>query len=75
MNEFIKQLDTNPRGTGFNVGDTVDWVNDYGVKWRHQVIGFNYTSHMAAKYGCTVYLNTDSYWFPYNPGKLKKSNS
>jgi len=32
--------DTAPEGCDLKVGDVAIWVNDYGVKWVHRIIGF-----------------------------------
>lgn len=67
-------LTSDPKNTGFKVGDTVEWVNDYGVKWTHKVIGFNYSMEYNKRYSRFVHLDNDSYWFPHNHEHLKKVN-
>ena len=75
MKEYQRRvLTSDPRNTGLQVGDTVDWENEYGVKWRNKVIGFNYSMDYNKKYNCFVHLDTCSYWFPHNHEQLKKLN-
>ena len=62
--EFIKTLSGQaPEGCNFKVGNLVEWINDYGVVWRHEVLGF--------KDGM-MFLDTDSWWFPMDYKKIKK---
>lgn len=67
IDKFIKNELTNvaPSGCTLKVGDLVEWTNDYGITWRHRVIGFNTT--YDAKY---VHLDSDAYWFPHDHNKL-----
>ena len=75
MKEYQKkELTSDSKDTGLQVGDTVDWMNDNGVKWRHKVIGFNYSNLYNKEYKKYVHLDTDSYWFPHNHENLKKIN-
>ena len=75
IKEYQKRvLTSDPKNTGLQVGDTVDWVNDNGVKWRHKVIGFNYSMNYNKKYKKFVHLDIDCYWFPHNHEKLQKVN-
>lgn len=63
---------TPPEGCDLRVGDTVTWVNDYGVKWTNKVIGFNTESWYNRQYSKFVHLDTDSYWFPHSHLELTK---
>lgn len=73
--EFIEELiSTPPNGCNLKVGDLVEWVNDYGVKWEHKVLGFKYEGWYHEKYNCFVHLDKDAFWFPLNHKNLKKLN-
>ncbi len=56
---------------GLKVGDTVSWVNSYGVNFENKVIGFNYDNEYNKEYKKYVHLDTDCYWFPHAEDKLK----
>lgn len=58
-----------PIGSGLKVGDVVRWVNDYGVKWAHRIIGF------GGNDGNDVHLSTDSHWFPHDVKELTKCSA
>jgi hypothetical protein len=47
------------------VGDTVKWVNDFGVEWENKVIGFNYDRDYNKDYKKFIHLDTSGYWFPH----------
>ena len=37
--EYQKRvLTSDPKDTGLQVGDTVDWVSDNGLRWRNKVM-------------------------------------
>ena len=57
MEDFIKDVLTPvaPKGVNLKVGDTVKWVNIYGVEWGHKVIGFA---------DGEIYVDKESYWAP-----------
>jgi|TARA_Y100000310_G_C20585110_1_gene764992 hypothetical protein len=76
MNLFIENsLDKKPNfKTNLKIGDTVEWVNDYGVKWLNKIIGFNTERSYNKKYKKYVHLDTDAYWFPHDHLKLIKLN-
>ena len=73
---------------GLNRGDKVMFTNEHGVTFGpYTVIGFcepekrihNYTDlytgeRKSEERIChrTVYINSDSYWFPVEPGSLSK---
>jgi len=63
---------TPPKGSLLKVGDWVEWENDYGVKWKHQVIGFNTDMWYNEKYKAFVHLNNEAYWFPHKEETLTK---
>ena len=72
MKTFIdEKLTSDDRGGLFSVGDVVEWINDYGVKFTNKVIGFNYDDEFNKKYNRFVYLDTDCFWFPHDELKLK----
>ena len=60
----------------FKQGDLVSWVNDYGVEWEHEVLGFGVTdgcnSNNYKPQPC-IHLDTDCYWFPYTVSRAKKN--
>ena len=72
INQFAKTLSkVPPDGCPFKVGDKVKWVNDYGVAWEHEIIGFDTESWYNKEYKCYVHLNSDAYWFPHDHTKLE----
>ena len=54
---------------GIKVGDTVTWVNDYGVIWEHKVIGFSEPCSVGF-----IHFDSDSYWFPHKPDCITEVN-
>ena len=76
MRQYIqKNLVTKPEHeTAFKVGDVVNWTNDYGIKWQHKIIGFGYKNEFGIKYEKFIYLNTESFWFPYSDNQLAIAN-
>ena len=73
IKSFIdRELTSDGRDTGLNVGDRVRWVNDYGVVWENRVIGFNYDREYNRESGKYVHLDTDSFWFPHRADSLEK---
>lgn len=66
---WIKEnlTETAPKGCNLKVGDSVEWVNDYGVKFTHKIIGFSETRYPDK----VVYLNSEAYWFPHALSTLK----
>ncbi len=73
MEEFIKTL-TNvpPEGCDLQVGDKVEWTNDYGVVFHNTVIGFNYDGWYQKEYKKYVHFDTESYWFPHDHKNITK---
>mgnify|MGYP003636858311 CR=1 FL=1 len=69
-----QHLTSDPKNTGFKVGDKVQWTNAAGIKWEHTIIGFNYTSSYQKKYESYVHLNKDAYWMPISHKDLTKVN-
>ena len=63
---------TPPDGCTLEVGDRVRWTNENGVKWEHEILGFEYKGIMATGYNHHVCLVSESYWFPHNHKTLEK---
>lgn len=59
--EFVKKLKKESRD--LKSGDLVSWENEYGVKWKHKIIGFDVDGD--------VYFDNDSWWFPHNIERFK----
>ena len=71
--EFIKTLSkVAPEGSELKVGDLVEWINDYGTKFQHIILGFDYEGSYNKKYNKFVIVDKDSYWFPLDHKKIKK---
>jgi len=68
--EFVASLSqTSPTETEFEVGQSVAYVNDYGVIFDDlTIMGF---AHSDEKYGKIIYLNTDCYWCAIRPSSLR----
>lgn len=59
-----------PAPCAFELGDLVDFTNDYGVKFKRLVVkGFSPT----VDNGRFVYLDKSSWWFPVSPDSLVHS--
>lgn len=57
---------------GFRCGDIVEYTNSYGLKFGpHKVVGFVQNPEMSLP-GHTVYIDSDSPWFPVKPSSLRK---
>ena len=70
--EFIQGLSKKaPKGCDLKVNQLVEWVNDYGVKFQHRILGFDYEGEYANKYNKHVILDKESYWFPHSHLELK----
>ena len=75
LEKFVKEnLTSESKYSDLQVGTEVEWTNDYGVKWQNKIIGFDYTSDRAVRYGATVHLNTGAFWFGHNPAELTVIN-
>jgi len=73
---FVSKLSsTAPEGSLLEVGDWVDWVNDYGVEWTHKILGFQYGDEYGDKYNKHVILDKEAYWFPLGHQELTKSKA
>ena len=74
MINYVKEqlTSTAPSDSKLKIGDTVNWVNPYGVKWTHKVIGFNTAGWYQKEHKKFVHLNTDCYWFPHCENELVK---
>ena len=74
MKEYVKKNLTKepPKDSNLKVGDTVNWANDYGIKWTHKIIGFNYNGWFQAEYKKFVHLDSDAFWFPHDHKTLTK---
>lgn len=60
--ELIKERD------GFHVGQKVTFTNDYGVVFPNlTIVGI---SKDDSFYGRSIYINSDSFWFPHKPSEL-----
>jgi len=70
---FIETLQTEaPEGIDLKVGDWVEWENDYGAVFRHQVLGFDTETEFNKDYERYVHLDKDSYWMPHDHRTLRK---
>ncbi len=54
---------------GLSVGDTIEWVNDYGAVWEHKIIGFSEPNSVGF-----VHFDSGAYWFPHNLKCITKVN-
>jgi len=68
--EFVATLkSTPPVETEFKVGQTVAYVNDYGVIFADMtIVGF---ADDDSFYGKFIHLNSDCYWCAVAPGSLR----
>lgn len=58
---------------GLKVGDKVTFTNDYGVTFAPRVVvGFVPDFELDNQQERSVYINSDSPWFPVRPSSLKK---
>lgn len=76
MQQFIKDELVNGNEFGLiQVGDVVEWTNDYGLVFTNKVIGFNYERAYNKEYNKFVHLDTDCYWFPHDEQTLRLKGS
>lgn len=73
VSEFkVSTLTKCPLNSGLNVGDRVNYTNEFGVEFKNkEVLGFT-DSHSLFKHGRCVYLDLDCYWMPQKPDSLKR---
>lgn len=58
---------------GLKVGDLVEFTNPNGISFSpHKVVGFVQEPDPDFLPENTVYIDTDSYWYPVKPSSLKK---
>lgn len=58
---------------GLKIGDLVEYTNSYGVTFGpHVVVGFVQDPDPDFLPDNTVYIDSDSPWFPVKPESLKK---
>lgn len=58
---------------GFRRGDTVEYTNPYGLTFGpHTVIGFVQEPGATSLPENTVYIDSDSLWYPVKPSCLRK---
>lgn len=61
---------------GFKVGDKVEYTNSYGLIFGpYNVVGFVQEPDPQFMPENTVYINTDSPWFPVKPSSLRKTDA
>lgn len=64
-----EQFDVNPMPPvecSLHVGDTVQYTNDYGVKWIFTVTGF---ADSVTSWGAFIHLDWDCHWYPVRPDR------
>ena len=68
--QFVASLKAvSPVPTEFKVGQTVAFVNDYGVIFPDlTIVGFAEDDSFHSKF---IHLNSDCYWFPVGPDSLR----
>jgi hypothetical protein len=60
---------------GFKRGDIVEYTNPQGVTFAPRIIvGFVQNPDPDFRPNATVYINSDSPWFPVDPASLRKIN-
>lgn len=65
-------VNTPPEGLALAVGDSVTFINDYGVIWPgKKVIGFRIPDP-DFRPKATVYIDSEPYWFSNDPESLVK---
>lgn len=58
---------------GFKIGDEVEYTNPHGVKFGPRiVVGFVQNPDPDFLPDNTVYINSDSPWYPVKPSSLRK---
>lgn len=58
---------------GLKVGDQVEYTNPYGLTFGpHKVVGFVQNPDPDFLPNNTVYINSDSPWYPVEPSCLRK---
>jgi len=58
---------------GFKMGDIVEYTNSYGLKFGpHSIVGFVQNPDPGFLPDNTVYIDSDSPWFPVKPCDLRK---
>lgn len=63
-----------PEGCKFAAGDSVTYINEFGVIWPgHVVVGFDLNNDLM-QYGRFIHIDTSAYWFPKAPGELVKES-
>nr|DAM37335.1 MAG TPA: hypothetical protein [Caudoviricetes sp.] len=61
---------------GFRIGDLVDYTNPNGLTFGpHKVVGFVQNPDPAFLPDNTVYIDSDSPWYPVKPSSLRKAGS
>ena len=61
---------------GFKVGDKVEYTNSYGLIFGpYDVVGFVQEPEPQFMPENTVYINTDSPWYPVKPSSLRKTDA
>lgn len=70
INKSWTPLVQSVKGLDLKVGDTVTYINDYGVKFLNlEVIGLC----EPREYGECIFLNKSSYWAPVRPSNIVKT--
>lgn len=55
----------------FKVGQFVDFINDYGIRfYNYRITALCNEDHDLYKYGCRYFLNWESYWMPVKESNL-----
>jgi hypothetical protein len=58
---------------GFKAGDIVEYTNPYGLTFApHKVVGFVQDPNPDLLPDNTVYIDSDSPWYPVKPLSLRK---
>lgn len=68
-----------PISCEFRIGDNVIFENDYGIKFKMEVMGFAKDINFYGRYIHLITPGTDgignAYWFPVAPSSLTKINN
>lgn len=77
IGEFVKHelSSVSPIECEFKVGDTVNFINDYGIKFEgFKIIGFSKIINPDFRPESFIYLDWPCYWFATSPLKITLEN-